>query len=91
MTPEDVKNYYGSTYRFQKSTGMNATTLHQWLRKGYIPLNAQASLQILTNGALIAEIKKPMEKEMTKRLLKELEELRAYKKEHEESLQQQGN
>lgn len=55
MTPEDVKKYYGSQYRFNKETGMAVNTLGNWLRLGRVPANAQYRLESLTKGALKTE------------------------------------
>jgi len=83
MTPEEIKRHYGSTYRFQKETGMGSATLHLWLKKGYVPISSQARLQLISNGALKADPEKPKERLLTKELLQELKELRAYKAQHE--------
>lgn len=52
MKPEDVKRYYGSNYKFHKITKMSASTLANWLKWGFVPLNAQYRLEALTNGKL---------------------------------------
>lgn len=52
MTPDDVKRYYGNTYRFHKRTKMSGTTLGNWLRWGFVPENAQYKLERLTKGEL---------------------------------------
>jgi len=63
VTPEDVKKYYGSLYRFNKDTGMSASTLRNWLCSGRIPEDSQYRIERITNGMLKAgmienEIKK---------------------------------
>lgn len=55
MSPDDVKQYYGSGYRFNKETGMSHSTLSNWVKWGYVPLVAQTKLQLLTKGLLKAE------------------------------------
>jgi len=55
MRPEDIKRYYGSNYKFNKSTKMSASTLGNWLKWGYVPLNAQYRIEALTKGKLKAE------------------------------------
>lgn len=59
MTPTDVKNYFKSLYRFRKETGMSASTLANWLKWGYVPINAQYRLEQMTGGKLtVAEEQK---------------------------------
>jgi hypothetical protein len=57
MTPEEVEKYYGSQYNFRKVTGMSQCTLGNWLRNGFVPLNAQCKLELLTKGELKTEWK----------------------------------
>lgn len=52
MTPQDVKKYYGSGYKFHKQTGMSQSTLGNWLRWGFVPEDAQYKVERLTKGAL---------------------------------------
>lgn len=52
MTPQHVKDYYGSQYRFRKETGMSTSTLGNWLKWGYVPEDAQYRLERLTDGRL---------------------------------------
>jgi|FreactTroBogLake_1042271.scaffolds.fasta_scaffold19133_2 hypothetical protein len=52
MTPKDVLNYFGTTYRFGKETKIKPHTLSSWIKKGYIPLNSQVMIERFTNGAL---------------------------------------
>ncbi len=55
MTPEDVKKYYKSQYNFRKETGMSTSTLGNWLKWGYIPVDSQYRLERLTEGKLKTE------------------------------------
>lgn len=55
MKPIEVKEYYGSLYRFRKDTGMAHSSLANWLNWGYVPIKSQYRLQELTNGKLKAE------------------------------------
>ncbi len=55
MTPEDVKKYYRSQYNFRKETGMSTSTLGNWLKWGYIPVDSQYRLERLTAGKLKTE------------------------------------
>lgn len=52
MTPNDVKEFYKSAYRFHKDTGMSASTLLNWIKWGFVPENAQYKLERITDGAL---------------------------------------
>lgn len=55
MKPRNVYEFYGSTYRFHKETGMSHNTLVNWLREGFVPEEAQYKLERLTNGKLKTE------------------------------------
>jgi hypothetical protein len=55
MTPTDVLKYYGSQYRFAKSTGMASASLCNWLKWGYIPEASQYKIERLTKGELKTE------------------------------------
>jgi hypothetical protein len=55
MKPEDVKKYYGSSYRFHKITGMSNATYCNWMKWGYVPRDAQYKLEAITKGALKAD------------------------------------
>ena len=57
MSPEEIKNFYRSNYNFAKSTGMSASSLHNWLKWGFVPEGQQCKLEMLTNGALKAQLK----------------------------------
>lgn len=52
MKPKEVKRYFKSLYRFNKETGMSATTLGNWLRNGFVPEMSQLKLERITKGAL---------------------------------------
>ncbi len=52
MTPDEVKDYFGSTYKFYKKTGMSKSTLSKWIKKGFVPALSQYKLQAITNGDL---------------------------------------
>lgn len=52
MTPQELKEYYKTGYRFYKETGISQSSFSNWLRWGYIPKGAQAQIQLLTGGAL---------------------------------------
>ena len=56
MTVDDLKNYYKTTYVFEKKTGMNSGSWAYWGQKGYIPARSQLLLQESSNGALVADL-----------------------------------
>lgn len=55
MKPQDVKDYYGSTYAFGEKTDMSPSSLQNWLKWGYVPFISQKKLEKLTEGKLVAE------------------------------------
>lgn len=55
MTLDEVKNYYGTTYKFTKLTGCNSSSWAIWGRRGYIPVVAQLKLELMSGGTLIAD------------------------------------
>jgi hypothetical protein len=57
MTIEEVKNYYGNSYKFMKRTKMSDATFRNWMRWGFIPEASQYKLERLTKGELKAEVK----------------------------------
>jgi hypothetical protein len=52
MTPQEVWNYYGSSYQFHKKTGMSNASIVNWMKWGFVPENSQYKLERLTNGVL---------------------------------------
>lgn len=54
MTPEDVKGFYKSCYRFNKETGMAHASLQNWLKWGFVPECSQYKLERLSGGKLRA-------------------------------------
>lgn len=55
MTPKEVYDYFGSQYKFHKETGLAQATLHNWLKWGRIPEDAQYKLERITKGKLKTE------------------------------------
>lgn len=55
MKPKEVKKYFKSLYRFNKETGMSASTLGNWIRWGFVPVTSQLKIERITNGALKAD------------------------------------
>ncbi len=58
MTPQDVWDYYKSSYRFAKETGMSNSSLINWTKWGFVPEDSQYKLERLTHGELKHEPKK---------------------------------
>lgn len=54
MTPENVRDYYGTRYKFNKITSMSENSLHNWLKSGHVPFISQKRLERLTKGDLKA-------------------------------------
>ena len=52
MTLEDIIEYFGSGYRFERATGLSHTNLIHWRKRGYIPLVSQRKIEERTEGAL---------------------------------------
>jgi hypothetical protein len=55
MTPQDLIDYYGNAYMFGKTTPMTAQSLHNWVKKGVVPVSSQLLIEKLTEGKLKAE------------------------------------
>lgn len=56
MTINEVKQYFGNTYKFYKKTGMHHSNFCNWNRKGFIPIKTQIRIENLTNGELKANL-----------------------------------
>jgi hypothetical protein len=56
MLLEEVKQYFGTTYQFNKKTGMHHASFSNWEKKGYIPIKTQIKLEKITNGELKANL-----------------------------------
>ena len=56
MTLDDIKNYYSSSFNFEKVTGMSHANFVRWKRQGYVPMPMQIKLEALTNGELKASL-----------------------------------
>lgn len=57
MTPKQVWDYYGNSYRFRKRTGMSDRSLMNWIKWGFVPEYSQFKIERLSKGDLIAEFK----------------------------------
>jgi hypothetical protein len=54
MDMKELKEYFGSAYKFEKATGLSHASWTDWRNKGYIPLSAQAKIENFTAGKLKA-------------------------------------
>lgn len=54
MTPCEVLDFYKSSYRFARLTGMSNANLLNWLKWGYVPIGSQYKLEQLSMGILKA-------------------------------------
>jgi hypothetical protein len=55
MTLEEVKAYFGTSYRFSMITGFAHTNFSNWEKKKYIPYLTQKRLEEFTDGVLKAD------------------------------------
>jgi len=56
MTLDEVKQYFGSSYQFHKKTKMGSSNYANWKKLGYIPIQSQARIQIITEGKLTVSV-----------------------------------
>lgn len=56
MLLEDVKKYFGTSYRFHQVTGMHHGCFNNWDARGYVPILTQMKLEKITNGELKADL-----------------------------------
>jgi hypothetical protein len=59
MTYTQVLEYYGSAIKAAKALGIDRKAVHAWKRAG-IPVLRQYQIQVLTRGALCAELLSPL-------------------------------
>jgi hypothetical protein len=52
MTFEELREHYGTGYKFSKETGMSASSWRNWKKWGYIPIESQLKIQKMTQGKL---------------------------------------
>lgn len=55
MNACDVINFYGTQTQAAKELGVSQSAISNWKRRGQIPPNRQASIQIRTKGKLRAD------------------------------------
>ncbi len=57
MTLDDLKNEFGTSYKFSMRTGMSHVNWVHWFnRYGYIPIESQRKIELITNGVLKASL-----------------------------------
>ena len=56
MTLDEVKDEYGTSYRFNMVTGWSHSCYRHWEQKGFIPIKTQMKLEELTGGKLKASL-----------------------------------
>lgn len=56
MTLNDLIQYFGNSYQFNKKTGMAHCNYIRWKKIGYIPIQTQSKIEEMTNGALKARL-----------------------------------
>ncbi len=55
MTIEELRNYYGNSYKFKQRTGMSDASFRNWMRWGFIPEGSQYKIERLSKGDLKTE------------------------------------
>ena len=55
MILEQVKEYFGTSYNFEKETDMSHTNFVAWGIRGFIPYASQRRIERITNGKLKAD------------------------------------
>jgi ABC-type long-subunit fatty acid transport system fused permease/ATPase subunit len=55
MTTDELKNYFVTGYRFKLKTGMAINTFQNWMKWGYVPMDAQCRIEEFTRGELKAD------------------------------------
>lgn len=56
MTLDDVKQYFGTSYQFNKKTKMNHSNYLNWKNQGFIPIKTQLKLERISEGFLRANL-----------------------------------
>lgn len=56
MTYEEIKEYFGSSYRFHEMTGFSHTNYYNWQKQGFVPIKMQLVLEEFTQGFLKASL-----------------------------------
>lgn len=56
MTYDEIKEYFGTSYRFQEKTGFSHANYYAWRKQGYVPIKMQLLLEDYTQGFLKASL-----------------------------------
>lgn len=56
MKVEDVLAHYRTAYNFSKVSKMSINNIYNWRNMGYIPIVSQIRLEVISEGALKADI-----------------------------------
>ena len=54
MTIEELKQYFINAYQFGIRTGISGNSFRNWVKWGYIPMDAQCRIERFTSGELKA-------------------------------------
>ena len=57
MTIQELKDYYKTSYAFNRATKMSHSSYQNWCEWGFIPIVSQMRLELLTLGKLKADLK----------------------------------
>lgn len=60
MTFDELIDFYGTQVKAGKAIGIGQSSVAEWKEKG-IPAGRQAQFELLTNGALKADLPRPVE------------------------------
>ena len=60
MTPKQAIDYFGSQSRMASGLNVSIQMVHNWKRRGQIPLGWQIYLESYSNGQLKLDRKRPM-------------------------------
>ena len=55
MTFDDVINFFGGPSGVSKTLKISPQAIHKWKRADFVPIKAQAKIEIITKGTLKAE------------------------------------
>lgn len=68
MLISEVYDLYGSWAQLSKQLNIGSTTYQAWLRRGYIPLKMQETIEVRTKGKVVASIEHlvPQDKSLIK-------------------------
>ena len=56
MTIEEVYNFFGSARGMERKIGISHASMKNWRDRGYIPIETQVRIQLLTEEALKADL-----------------------------------